>query len=92
MPSTEKQKLLAKADAAAYAHLRETYQSEFNEVKAKAAAELGIEWSPRLTGVEAARKKVNDLLLQNPELAAEIKAEVLASVNAEQPTDVQHEL
>lgn len=80
--TNDRAKILAKADAAAAKHLRETYSEEFNKIKAQYAKDHGIDWSPRLTGVEKARAEVARLLRENPEVRAELVAEIERQVLA----------
>lgn len=69
--------LLAKADAAAYKHLRVTYQQEFNEAKSKAAAELGVQWAPKPTKADRDRAELVRILNENPDLQGELRKQIV---------------
>lgn len=72
------QQLLSKADAAAVRHLRTKYQQEYNEVKAKAAAELGVQWAPKPTKADRDRAELVRILNENPNLNDELRKQILA--------------
>lgn len=74
LSTAERQALINKADSAAYRALRKAHQQEFNQHKQKAAAELGLDWTPRASAEERARKQINALLSEHPELQAELAA------------------
>lgn len=78
MSAAERQQLINKADSAAYRALRKAHLQEFNEAKQKAAAELGLDWRPRASAEERARKQINALLSEHPELQAELAAALAA--------------
>lgn len=59
---------LRKAYGIATGRLREAHQAEFNTLYSEAAAELGHEWSPRLTDEQKAEQTFIDLLAQYPAL------------------------
>lgn len=82
MNDINRTKVLAKADQVAARHLRQKYAEEFNRVKQEYAASEGVEWSPRLTGAEKARAEVARLLRDNPEVRAELVAEIERQVLA----------
>lgn len=62
--------LLRKAYSQAGAQLRDLHKSEFNDLQRKAAAELGVEWSPTLTPAQKAAEAFDALLIEYPDLAA----------------------
>ena len=69
---TTEQNLQRKAYDAATSDLRAKYRTEFNELRAKHAADLGVAWTPRLTEYEKAEKLMAELLAKHPELAGKI--------------------
>ena len=48
--------------------LRETHRDEFIQYRQEAAAELGIEWEPRLTAEQRAERDFDRLLAEYPHL------------------------
>lgn len=74
MTELSKSQVLAKADAKAYSTLRKNHLNEFNNIKVQAAKELGVDWRPRPTAVDAAREKINSLLETHPELKEQLLA------------------
>lgn len=64
---TDNQKL-RKAYGAAGTRLREAHREEFNKYQQEEAAKLGVEWTPRPSGVDRARAEMERILEENPEL------------------------
>lgn len=85
LSASERQALINKADSAAYRALRKAHLQEFNEAKQKAAAELGLDWHPRASAEERARKQISNLLSEHPDLQAELLA-ALSQQGAEAAT------
>lgn len=73
---TDRKELLRKAYGTATQRLRENHRDEFNEAYSKAAKELGVEWTPRLTDEEKAEQQFNELLAAYPNLAEKINGPV----------------
>jgi hypothetical protein len=67
--------LLNKAYGVASAALRDGHREEFNKLHQKAAHDLGIEWSPKLTAEERAAQEFDALLATFPHLAERLPVE-----------------
>jgi hypothetical protein len=63
---------LRKAYGMASQQLRENHRDEFNDLYGKAAAELGVEWSPRKTPEQRAQEQFDALLAEYPSLAERV--------------------
>lgn len=59
---------LRKAYGTATQQLRDNHRDEFNDLYATAAADLGVEWSPRLTAEQKAEAAFDNLLTEYPHL------------------------
>lgn len=70
--ATDEKALVRKAYGTATTQLREAHKDEFHTLMKAAAKDLGVDWSPRPTAQEKARKQMMDLLAAHPELAAEV--------------------
>lgn len=86
LSTEERQALINKADSRAYRALRKAHQQEFNEAKQAAAAELGLDWRPRMSAEERARKQINALLSEHPELQDELRSALVNATEAATPT------
>ena len=73
--SPERKEKLRKAYGTATQRLRENHRDEFNTLYSEAAAELGEEWSPRLTDEQKAEAQFADLLTNYPALRDRLLAE-----------------
>lgn len=65
---TEREKLITQAYTRATSDLREAHKDEFNTLRIRRSAELGIEWTPRKSKEDAALDQITELLAQFPEL------------------------
>lgn len=65
---TDKDALIRKAYTNATQKLREKYPADFNELRMKAAEELGFDWSPRPSKEAKAKAELLRLLEENPSL------------------------
>lgn len=70
--NTSKDTLLRQAYGKATQDLRDAHRDDFNEFYAKRAAELGVDWSPRLTPEQKAAQEIAALLNKFPGLALEV--------------------
>lgn len=78
MPKGEKKndgkgKLLNKAYGAATAKLRDAHRDEFNRLYQAEAAELGVEWKPKLTPEQKAKNDLDAILAEYPHLADDFR-------------------
>lgn len=71
----ERKDLLRQAYGKATAALRDKFRDEFNQMYAEAAAELGVEWSPRLSDEQKAERAFEQLLTDYPHLAERVNTE-----------------
>lgn len=86
--SAARDKALREAYGAATKQLRENHLAEFNTLRQKAAANLGIEWEPKPTKREKAEQDLLALLDENPDLAA-VLAKRLAEEGSPAPVNSQ---
>jgi len=70
-------RLLQQGYSRAMTDLREAHMDEFNELRVKRTAELGIEWTPRPSKEKLALDAIEILISENPGIA-EALAERLA--------------
>lgn len=68
MSREDRERRLSKAYNVASQTLREEYRDRFNTLYSEAAAQQGVEWSPRLKPEERAEQTVLSLLDEFPEL------------------------
>lgn len=68
MAREEREKRLSKAYNTASQTLREAHRDEFNRLYSEAAAEQGVQWSPRLRPEEKAEQDLLALFDAFPEL------------------------
>lgn len=66
---------LRQAYGQATKELRDTYRETFNEMYAKAAAALGVQWSPRPSDEEQAAMQFDELLTRYPHLRDRVSAD-----------------
>lgn len=71
----ERKAALRQAYGQATKELRDTYRDQFNELYAKAAAALGVDWSPRPSEEEQAALQFEDLLTRYPHLRDRVSAD-----------------
>jgi len=69
---TDAQKLRL-AYSRAGTRLREEHQDEFNKFQTEEAAKLGLNWSPRPTGLDKARAEMEALFAAHPDLLREFE-------------------
>jgi len=65
-------KALSKAYGKATQQLKEAHRDEFNALYQKAAADEGVEWSPRLSPEQKAEAEVKRLLAEYPGLSQRV--------------------
>jgi hypothetical protein len=70
--SSNNDAVMQKARSTAMSQLRANHTDEFNQLVKEAAAKLGVEWNPRPSKKDRAKKKMAELLAEYPELADEI--------------------
>lgn len=70
--SAERGTALRKAYGTANTRLREAHREEFDNLYAEAAAELGVEYTPRLTAEQKAEQEFSALLREYPHLASKV--------------------
>jgi len=73
---------LRKAYTRATKDLREAHLEEFQTLHQKHAADLGVEWSPRLTPEQKAAEQMENLLAEFPHLADRFRTEDAESAEA----------
>lgn len=66
--AAERSEKLQKTYSIADTQLREAHKEEFEQLRVKAAADLGIEYVPRKTKAEKAREAIAAVLADNPGL------------------------
>lgn len=84
--SNERDAKLRQAYSLASQELRQTYQKEFNALRAKHSADLGVEWTPRPSKDEKARAELDRLLAENPTLVEELASRVSPPPETSTPT------
>lgn len=67
----EREKKLTKAYSNATTALRKAHPDEFNQLRVKAAAELGIEWTPRPDEEQRARQQLQEIFGKYPHMRDE---------------------
>jgi hypothetical protein len=70
---TEARDLLRKTYDIATQRLREKYHDEFVGYRQEAAKELGVEWEPRLTPEQRAKKEFEALIAEYPSLLEQVE-------------------
>jgi len=70
--SSNNDAVMQKARSTAMSRLRAAHSDEFNALVKEEAAKLGVEWNPRPSKKDRAKKKMAELLAEYPELAEEI--------------------
>lgn len=75
MPSknSERDLKLRESYTTALKQLREKHQDEFNQLRAEAAAELGVEWKPEPSAKDKARAQLRAIFADNPDLLDEVR-------------------
>jgi hypothetical protein len=68
MSTEARDKLLTKSYSTATSWLRDKHMAEFNELRVKAAADLGIEWTPKPDATTLAAQTIEHLLAEHPNL------------------------
>lgn len=71
--------LVRKAYTAASARLRDAHKEEFISLQKEEAQKLGLDWQPRKSKAEKDREQINKLLTENPDLYAELVANIRAT-------------
>lgn len=74
-PTEARKSALRQAYGQATKELRDLHRDEFNRLYARAARELGQEWSPRPSEEEQAEALFDDLLARYPSLRERVQPE-----------------
>ena len=84
--STDRDAKLRQAYSLAAQELRTNHQKEFNDLRVKHSAALGVEWTPRPSKDERAEQELDRLLAENPALVERLASRVAPPAETSTPT------